>query len=103
MMNPACKHALGSRSANQGKIFRTHYGYNYGSSRRRREVLREALALAADRAILICDKLWPERILRHFIGLTASNKKRNCPKIYLIHLCSRQHTDSETARVVLAV
>jgi electron transfer flavoprotein beta subunit len=62
------------------------------------EVLREALALGADRAILICDKLLAgSDTYATSLVLTAAIKKE-CPKFDII-LCGAYTADSETAQV----
>ena len=56
MMNPACKHALEAALQIKEKYSANITAITMGPAAAQ-EILREALALGADRAILICDKL----------------------------------------------
>jgi electron transfer flavoprotein beta subunit len=97
MMNPACKHALEAalqiKEQSSAKITVITMGPPAAE-----EVLREALALGADEAILICDKLLAgsDTFATSLILKEAIEKK--CPKFDLI-LCGAYTADSETAQV----
>jgi electron transfer flavoprotein beta subunit len=97
MMNPACKHALEAALQIKEK-FSAHITVITMGPPAAEEVLREALALGADRAILICDKLLAgSDTYATSLVLTAAIKKE-CPKFDLI-LCGAYTADSETAQV----
>ena len=97
MMNPACKHALEAALQIKEKFFANITAITMGPPVAE-EVLREALALGADRAILICDKLLAgSDTYATSLVLTAAIKKK-CPKFDLI-LCGAYTADSETAQV----
>jgi electron transfer flavoprotein beta subunit len=97
MMNPACKHALEAalriKELLPAKITVITMGPTAAQ-----EVLREALALGADEAILICDRfLAGSDTFATSLVLKEAIKKK-CPKFDLI-LCGAYTADSETAQV----
>jgi electron transfer flavoprotein beta subunit len=97
MMNPACKHALEAALQIKEKLSANITAITMGPPAAE-EVLREALALGADKAILICDKLLAgSDTYATSLILTAAIKKK-CPKFDLI-LCGAYTADSETAQV----
>jgi len=97
MMNPACKHALEAALQIKEKFSANITAITMGPPAAE-EVLREAMALGADRAILICDKLLAgSDTYATSLVLTAAIKKK-CPKFDLI-LCGAYTVDSETAQV----
>jgi electron transfer flavoprotein beta subunit len=97
MMNPACKHALEAALQIKEKFSANITVITMGPPAAE-EVLREALAMGADRAILICDKLLAgSDTYATSLVLTAAIKKK-CPKFDLI-LCGAYTADSETAQV----
>ncbi len=97
MMNPACKHALEAALQIKEKFSANITVMTMGPPAAQ-EVLREALALGADEAILICDRLLAgSDTFATSLVLKAAIKKR-CPKFDLI-LCGAYTADSETAQV----
>jgi electron transfer flavoprotein beta subunit len=97
MMNPACKHALEAALQIKEKFSANITVITMGPPTAE-EILREALALGADKAILICDKLLAgSDTYATSLVLTAAIKKK-CPKFDLI-LCGAYTADSETAQV----
>jgi electron transfer flavoprotein beta subunit len=97
MMNPACKHALEAALQIKEKLSANITAITMGPPVAE-EILREALALGADRAILICDKLLAgSDTYATSLVLTAAIKKES-PKFDLI-LCGAYTSDSETAQV----
>jgi electron transfer flavoprotein beta subunit len=97
MMNPACKHALEAalRIKNQHLAHITTLSMGPPMAE---EILRESLAMGADRGILLtdprmagADTLITSYTLAHAI-------KKECPGFDLI-LCGRHTSDSETAQV----
>jgi len=97
MMNSACKHALEAALQIKEKVSANITVITMGPPAAE-EVLREALALGADRAILICDKLLAgSDTYATSLVLKAAIKKK-CPKFDLI-LCGAYTADSETAQV----
>jgi electron transfer flavoprotein beta subunit len=97
MMNPACKHALEAALQIKEKFSANITAITMGPPAAE-EILREALALGADKAILICDKLLAgSDTYATSLVLTAAIKKK-CPKFDLI-LCGAYTADSETAQV----
>ena len=97
MMNPACKHALEAALQIKEKFSAKITVITMGPPAAE-EVLREALALGADEAILICDRLLAgsDTFATSLVLKTAIKKK--CPKFDLI-LCGAYTADSETAQV----
>jgi electron transfer flavoprotein beta subunit len=97
MMNPACKHAL--EAALQIKEKQTaNISVVTMGPRASEEVLREALALGADKAILICDKLFAGSDTYATSYILAQAIKKDCPNHDLI-LAGCYTSDSETAQV----
>ena len=97
MMNPACKHALEAALQIKEKYSANITAITMGPPAAQ-EILREALALGADRAILICDRLLAgsDTYATSWILGEAINKQ--CPKFDLL-LCGAYTSDSETAQV----
>jgi electron transfer flavoprotein beta subunit len=97
MMNPACKHALEAALQIKEKFSAKITTITMGPPASE-EVLREALAMGADEAILICDRLLAgsDTFATSLILKEAILKK--CPKFDLI-LCGAYTADSETAQV----
>jgi electron transfer flavoprotein beta subunit len=97
MMNPACKHALEAalqiKERFSAKITTVTMGPPASE-----EVLREALALGADEAILICDRLLAGSDTFATSLVLKEAIKKKCPKFDLI-LCGAYTADSETAQV----
>ena len=97
MMNPACKHALEAALQIKEKFSAKITAITMGPPAAE-EVLREALAMGADKAIMVCDKLLAgSDTYATSLVLTAAIKKE-CPQFDLI-LCGAYTTDSETAQV----
>ena len=97
MMNPACKHALEAALQIKEKFSAKITAITMGPPAAE-EVLREALALGADKGIIICDRLLAgSDTYATSLVLTAAIKKE-CPKFDLI-LCGAYTADSETAQV----
>ncbi len=97
MMNPACKHALEAALQIKEKYSANITVITMGPSAAQ-EVLREALALGADRAILICDRLLAGSDTFATSWILAEAIKKECPKFDLL-LCGAYTSDSETAQV----
>ncbi len=97
MMNPACKHALEAALQIKEKYSANITAITMGPSAAQ-EILREALALGADRAILICDKLLAGSDTFATSWILAEAIKKECPKFDLL-LCGAYTSDSETAQV----
>ncbi len=97
MMNPACKHALEAalqiKETFSAKITVITMGPPAAE-----EVLREALALGADEAVLICDRLLAGSDTFATSLILKEAIKKKCPKFDLI-LCGAYTADSETAQV----
>jgi len=97
MMNPACRHALEAalqlKARHGGRITALTMGPPMAE-----EVLRQALALGADRGVLISDPAMAgaDTFVTSFI--LAAAIRRICPDFDLI-LCGCYTTDSETAQV----
>lgn len=97
MMNPACKRALEAAlqiKENQGAIITV---MTMGP-KAAEEVLREALALGANRAILICDRILAGSDTYATSFVLAQAIKKEVPGCDLI-LCGAYTSDSETAQV----
>jgi len=96
-MNPACKHALEAalqiKEQYSAKITVITMGPPAAE-----EVLREAMALGADEAILICDRLLAGSDTFATSLVLKEAIKKKCPKFDLI-LCGAYTADSETAQV----
>ena len=97
MMNPACKHALEAALQIKGKYSASITVITMGPPAAQ-EILREALALGADRAILICDRLLAGSDTFATSWILAEAIKKECPKFDLL-LCGAYTSDSETAQV----
>ena len=97
MMNPACKHALEAALQIKEKFGANVTALTMGPPAAE-EILREALAMGADRGILISDKrLAGSDTYATSLILSAAIKK-DCPQFDLI-LCGAYTSDSETAQV----
>lgn len=97
MMNPACKHALEAALQIKEKFSAKITTITMGPPASE-EVLREALALGADEAILICDRLLASSDTFATSLILKEAIKKKCPKFELI-LCGAYTADSETAQV----
>jgi electron transfer flavoprotein beta subunit len=97
MMNPACKHALEAALQIKEKYSANITAITMGPAAAQ-EILREALALGADRAILISDKLLAGSDTFATSWILAEAIKKECPKFDLL-LCGAYTSDSETAQV----
>jgi len=97
MMNPACKHALEAalqiKENHNASITVITMGPPAAE-----EMLREALAMGADEAILICDWLLAGSDTFATSLVLKEAIKKQCPKFDLI-LCGAYTADSETAQV----
>lgn len=97
MMNPACKHALEAalqiKENYSAKITVITMGPPAAG-----EVLYEALALGADKAILICDRMLAGSDTFATSLVLKEAIKKKCPKFDLV-LCGAYTADSETAQV----
>ena len=97
MMNPACKHALEAalqiKERHPANITVITMGPPAAE-----EVLREALALGADQAVLVCDRLLAGSDTFATSLILKEAIKKKCPKFDLI-LCGAYTADSETAQV----
>ena len=97
MINPACKHALEAALQIKEKFAANVTALTMGPPAAE-EVLREALAMGANRGILISDKrLAGSDTFATSLVLAAAIKKE-CPRYDLI-LCGAYTSDSETAQV----
>jgi electron transfer flavoprotein beta subunit len=97
MMNPACKHALEAALQIKEKFSAKITTITMGPPASE-EVLREALAMGADEAILICDRLLAGSDTFATSLVLKETIKKKCPKFDLI-LCGAYTADSETAQV----
>lgn len=97
MINPACKHALEAALQIQEKTGAIVSVLTMGPPAAE-EVLREALALGANRGILISDKRFAGSDTYATSLILASAIKKECPHYDLI-LCGAHTSDSETAQV----
>ncbi len=97
MMNPACKHALEAALQIKEKYSANIIAITMGPPAAQ-EILREALALGADRAILICDRLLAGSDTFATSWVLAEAIKKECPQFDLL-LCGAYTSDSETAQV----
>lgn len=97
MMNPACKHALEAALQIKENVKAKITVITMGPSAAE-EVLREALALGADEAILIYDRLLAGSDTFATSLILKEAIKKKCPKFDLI-LCGAYTADSETAQV----
>lgn len=97
MMNPACKHAVEAALQIKEKQGACITLLTMGPPAAE-EVLREALAMGADRGILICDSLLAGSDTYATSFILASAIQKECPQCDLI-LCGACTSDSETAQV----
>jgi electron transfer flavoprotein beta subunit len=97
MMNPACKHAVEAALQIQAKYGASITVLTMGPPAAE-EVLREALALGANRGVLICDKRLAGSDTYATSLVLACAIKKECPQYDLI-LCGAYTSDSETAQV----
>jgi electron transfer flavoprotein beta subunit len=97
MMNPACKYALEAALQIKEKISAKITVITMGPPAAE-EVLREALALGADEAILICDRMLAGSDTFATSLILKEAIKKRCQKFDLI-LCGAYTADSETAQV----
>jgi electron transfer flavoprotein beta subunit len=97
MMNPACKHALEAALQIKEKFGANVAALTMGPPAAE-EVLREALALGANRGILISDKCLAGSDTYATSLILATAIKKECPHCDLI-LCGAYTSDSETAQV----
>ncbi|MFO7569346.1 MAG: electron transfer flavoprotein subunit beta/FixA family protein [Smithellaceae bacterium] len=97
MMNPACKHAVEAALQIRQSYGATITVLTMGPPAAE-EVLREALAMGADRGILLCDRdlAGSDTYATSFVLARAIQAR--CPRADLI-LCGAYTTDSETAQV----
>lgn len=97
MMNPACKHALEAALQIKEKFDANVSALTMGPPAAE-EVLREALAMGANRGILISDKCLAGSDTYATSLILAAAIKKECPHCDLI-LCGAYTSDSETAQV----
>jgi len=97
MMNPACKHALEAALQIKDKFPAKITVISMGPPAAE-EVLRESLAMGADEAVLVCDKLFAGSDTFATSMVLQKAVKKACPKFDLI-LCGAYTADSETAQV----
>jgi electron transfer flavoprotein beta subunit len=97
MMNPACKHALEAALQIKEKFGANVTALTMGPPAAE-EVLREALAMGANRGILISDKRLAGSDTYATSLILATAIKKDCPHYDLI-LCGAYTSDSETAQV----
>ena len=97
MINPACKHALEAALQIQEKIGAKVTALTMGPPAAE-EVLREALAMGANRGILISDKRFAGSDTYATSFFLANAIKKEIPRHDLI-LCGAYTSDSETAQV----
>lgn len=97
MINPACKHALEAALQIQEKLSASVTALTMGPPAAE-EVLREALAMGANRGILICDSMLAGSDTSATSSILAAAIKKECPQCDLI-LCGAYTSDSETAQV----
>ena len=97
MMNPACKHALEAALQIKEKFGANVMALTMGPPAAE-EVLREAVALGANRGILISDKCLAGSDTYATSSILAAAIKKERPHCDLI-LCGAYTSDSETAQV----
>ena len=97
MMNPACKHALEAALQIKEKCTASITAITMGPATAE-EVLREALAMGADRGVLISDRLLAGSDTYATSLILAAAIKNDCPNCDLV-LCGSCTSDSETAQV----
>lgn len=97
MMNPACKHAMEAALQIKEKYGASITVMTMGPPAAK-EVLHEALAMGADRGILICDRMLAGSDTYATSFILAEAIKQNVSGCDLI-LCGAYTSDSETAQV----
>ncbi|NLA40321.1 MAG: electron transfer flavoprotein subunit beta/FixA family protein [Smithella sp.] len=97
MMNPACKHALEAALQIREKYGASITAITMGPPASE-EVLREALAMGADRAVLICDAALAGSDTYATSDVLARAIRKEIPGCDLV-LCGAYTSDSETAQV----
>jgi electron transfer flavoprotein beta subunit len=97
MMNPACKHALEAALQIKEK-YSAHITAITMGPPSAKEVLFEALAIGADSAVIICDKIFAGSDTYATSWILAEAIKKHCNNADLI-LCGAFTSDSETAQV----
>ncbi len=97
MMNPACKHALEAALQIKEEMGADVTVLTMGPPAAE-EVLREALALGADRGVLVCDKMLAGSDTYATSAVLAAAISREVAGVDLI-LCGAYTSDSETAQV----
>jgi electron transfer flavoprotein beta subunit len=97
MMNPACMHALEAALQIKEKYSARITAVTMGPAAAE-EILREALALGADRSIHICDRIFAGSDTYATSLIVARAIKKECPDFDLV-LCGSYTSDSETAQV----
>ena len=97
MMNPACKHAVESALMIKGGLdaFITVLTMGPASAE---EVLREAIAMGADRGVLICDRMLSGSDTYATSFVLGEAIAKEVPNYDLV-LCGAYTSDSETAQV----
>lgn len=97
MINPACRHALEAalilKSKHQAEISVITMGPEMSE-----EVLRESLAMGADRGILVSDSRMAGADTLVTSRILAASIRKACPDFDLV-LCGCHTSDSETAQV----
>ena len=97
MMNPACKHAMEAALQLREKYGASITAITMGPPAAE-EVLREALAMGADRAVLICDAALAGSDTYATSSVLARAIRKEVPGCDLV-LCGAYTSDSETAQV----
>jgi len=97
MMNPACKHAMEAALQLREKYGASITAITMGPPAAE-EVLREALAMGADRAVLICDAALAGSDTYATSYILARAIQKEIPGCDLV-LCGAYTSDSETAQV----
>ncbi len=97
MMNPACKHALESALLLKNKLGAHITAITMGPPMAE-EVLREAIAMGADRGIMLSDPCLAGADTLATSSTLARAIEKKCPDFDLI-LCGCHTNDSETAQV----
>jgi len=97
MMNLACLHALEAALQIKEQYSADILAVTMGPPAAE-EVLREAIALGADRGIHLCDRIFAGSDTYATSWMLARTIKKECPEYDLI-LCGSYTSDSETAQV----
>ncbi len=97
MLNPACRHALEAALQIKSRYGAYITAITMGPAMAE-EVLREALALGADRGVLLTDPAMAGADTSATAFTLARAIEKTCPKVDLV-LCGCQTSDSETAQV----